>query len=466
MDYPLTPGWPDPGFPHDEISSGMIDERVLTTYLEEASSLGMEAVIGIADSIALQVQSKLQERGARVPGDVAVVGFDDVAESRVLTPPLTTVKPSWYELGHLAAETLIDLLAGKSVPEVVNVPAILMVRQSCGCQDPCVAAVTAEPFPASATSPEPTFTYPEIAPAMIQAALVNETESIQREIEPLFNKLVAELTGEKTGGFLNALSEALQRSTATMDELSYWHNALSALRQQILPWLKHNGQETGRAETLLQQAQVLISRVAERTQMLRNLQANQKENEFQQVGLSLITTLDVNVLMDMIASELPDLGIPSCYLSFFENPRPYQYPDPAPEWARLILAYGPQGRTPLESPGLRFPTRQLIPDELWPQDRACSFVLLSLHFQEEQMGLVLFESGSRNGRMYETLRTQISSALQGALLVQRVQERSAELARQQYILDTFMENVPDPSTSRTLTAASRGPTRRLLSTLG
>jgi PAS domain-containing protein len=55
------------------------------------------------------------------------------------------------------------------------------------------------------------------------------------------------------------------------------------------------------------------------------------------------------------------------------------------------------------------------------------------------MGFVVFESGSRSGRMYETLRTQFSSAL----LMQRVRERSAELARRQYILDAFMETVPD-----------------------
>jgi len=440
---PIDPQLVRPWFPDDEISSGMIDERVLTTYLEEASSLGMEAVIGIADSIAQQVQSKLQERGARVPRDVALVGFDDVTESRALTPPLTTVKPSWYELGHLAAETLIDLLAGQSVPELINVPAVLMVRQSCGCTDPCVAAVTTEPSPALATSLEPTFTYPEIAPARIQAALVNETESIQCEIEPLFKVFTAELAGEKTGGFLDALEAALQRSTTTMDELSLWHNVLSVLRQKVLPRQNPNGPETRQAEDLLQQAQVLIGRVAERTQVLRNFRAAEKELDFQRVSVSLLTTLDLNILMDTLANELPGLGIPSCYLSFFENPQPYQYPDPAPERARLILAYGPQGRTQLELPGQRFPARQLIPDELWPQDGACSFVLLSLHLQKEQMGFVLFETGSRNGGMYETLRTQISSALHGALLMQRVQERSAELARQQYILATFMDNVPD-----------------------
>jgi PAS domain S-box-containing protein len=70
-------------------------------------------------------------------------------------------------------------------------------------------------------------------------------------------------------------------------------------------------------------------------------------------------------------------------------------------------------------------------------------VVEALYFQDQQLGFALFEAGPRDGKIYETLRDQISSALQGALLVQRVRERSAELARQQYILDTFMENVPD-----------------------
>ena len=155
-----------------------------------------------------------------------------------------------------------------------------------------------------------------------------------------------------------------------MDELTKWHSVLSMLRQQILPQLTPDAPETRRAEDLLQQTQVLVSRVAERTQMLRNFRAAEEELAFQQASVSLLTTLDIDALMDILANELPGLRIPSCYLSFFEDPRPYQYPDPAPEWARLALAYGPQGRVPLESPGRRFPAGQLIPDELWPQGPA------------------------------------------------------------------------------------------------
>jgi rsbT co-antagonist protein RsbR len=406
--------------------------------------LGMEAVIGVADFIALQVLRELEKRGVRIPEQVAVVGFDDNYDSRTITPPLTTIRAPFYEMGYTAVETLIDLLAGKSVPELVTVPATLSVRQSCGCQDSYVAAVTTESTPALGASPAGAVPiHPDVAAAMGQTTRVSEVESIQSEMEPLLARFAAELAGEKSGGFLEALGEALQQSAGMVDELTKWHGVLSVLRQRILSQLSPNAPKIRQAEDLLQQAQVLIGRVAERTQMLRNFQLTEKELDFQRVSLSLLTTLDINTLMDTLVHELPGLGIPSCYLSLFEDPQLYQYPDPAPEWARLILAYGPQGRVPLELPGQRFPARQLIPDELWPQDRACGFVLLSLYLQEKQMGFVLFESGARRGRMYETLRTQIGSALQGALLVQRVQEHSAELARQQYILNTFMESIPD-----------------------
>jgi PAS domain S-box-containing protein len=119
-----------------------------------------------------------------------------------------------------------------------------------------------------------------------------------------------------------------------------------------------------------------------------------------------------------------------------------------------VLAYdqeNPAGssRIKLEPGGYRFPSRQLVPPEILPQQGplpqqgAYTLMVQALYFQDEQIGFMLLDGNQREGDVYDTLRAQISSALQGAFLVQRVQERSAELVRQQYILDTFMENIPD-----------------------
>jgi DNA-binding LacI/PurR family transcriptional regulator len=51
-----------------------------------------------------------------VPGDVSVVGFDDIPESAYFLPPLTTVRQDFGELGRRALATLVDMIDGRPPP--------------------------------------------------------------------------------------------------------------------------------------------------------------------------------------------------------------------------------------------------------------------------------------------------------------------------------------------------------------
>ncbi|WP_204367476.1 LacI family DNA-binding transcriptional regulator [Nocardiopsis valliformis] len=66
------------------------------------------AVFAANDHLALGILRAMHERGRSVPGDVSVVGFDDVPEAAYFIPPLTTVRP---DFDKVAAETLSVLLA-------------------------------------------------------------------------------------------------------------------------------------------------------------------------------------------------------------------------------------------------------------------------------------------------------------------------------------------------------------------
>jgi DNA-binding LacI/PurR family transcriptional regulator len=71
--------------------------------------------------------------GLRVPEDLAVVGFDGIALGAFTDPALTTVEHPREALGHLAAQTLLDLLDGVSPPQSTQtLPVRLVIRQSCG----------------------------------------------------------------------------------------------------------------------------------------------------------------------------------------------------------------------------------------------------------------------------------------------------------------------------------------------
>ncbi|MDO8212489.1 LacI family DNA-binding transcriptional regulator [Conexibacter sp. CPCC 206217] len=83
------------------------------------------------DLIALGAIDALREAGLRVPEDVSVVGFNDMAWSERFSPPLTTVRVPHHELGMEAGSLLLERLANPSAPsrEIV-LPVRLIVRGS------------------------------------------------------------------------------------------------------------------------------------------------------------------------------------------------------------------------------------------------------------------------------------------------------------------------------------------------
>ncbi|QBD78541.1 LacI family transcriptional regulator [Ktedonosporobacter rubrisoli] len=134
------------------------------------------AIFAGNDQMAYGVLAAAEERGMRVPGDLALVGFDDISTSIHVRPALTTVRQPFYKMGQCAIEMLLSALdaprypiAGKPFtpflpaslanhedgleiknangPEPIRVylPTSLVVRASCGSPYPFTVPITATP---------------------------------------------------------------------------------------------------------------------------------------------------------------------------------------------------------------------------------------------------------------------------------------------------------------------------------
>lgn len=93
------------------------------------SRVPFTAIFASNDQAAIGAALGLYRRNVRVPDDVSLVGFDDVAPARFAIPPLTTVKQSVYETGAQAALAMLELLKGNT-PSVTLPPPALVPRES------------------------------------------------------------------------------------------------------------------------------------------------------------------------------------------------------------------------------------------------------------------------------------------------------------------------------------------------
>ncbi|GAB2881778.1 LacI family DNA-binding transcriptional regulator [Streptomyces deserti] len=99
-----------------------------------ARSPEVTAVFVSNDQMALGVLHALHEAGRSVPGDISVVGYDDIPEAAHFLPPLTTVRTDFAEIGTRSLRLLLSRIDGTDEPPRVDtlVPVDLVVRASTG----------------------------------------------------------------------------------------------------------------------------------------------------------------------------------------------------------------------------------------------------------------------------------------------------------------------------------------------
>jgi LacI family transcriptional regulator len=129
------------GIPFDValVATGGFDEEEAQAPVEDwlRQNVQLDAIFAGDDESAYGALQVLQRWGKRVPGEIALAGFDDIYFAQYLSPPLTTVRAPIEMAGRLATERLLSIVDGgeTTAPEIL-LPTELVIRESCGCLGP------------------------------------------------------------------------------------------------------------------------------------------------------------------------------------------------------------------------------------------------------------------------------------------------------------------------------------------
>lgn len=408
----------------------LLDERGLKPGKD------FDAVVAVSDMMAIWAMKTLQSRGFDVPKDIAVTGFNNSMEERLATPPLTTVDLPFYEQGSKAMDVLLQQLAGHSVPALITLPSKLVVRQSCGCPSQAITLASFSPSDGSGKAKGRKNLEDVRAGCVseVEAALALHPEESSEWLESIFDALIEDVK-TPSQKFLRVLNNVLEQTMRSDHDAVHWQNVISILRHWALEYFSNSDSE--HVEVLISQARVVAEEAVQRTQAYAQWRADRATENLRETNRALLTTFDVRQLTEVLEERLPTLGIPSAYLVTYELPTDAE----VPEYARLMLAYTDHERPAIEQEGLRFATHQVVPNQFLPQGRRYSLVVEPLYFQDKSLGYVVLEIGPHDGNTYELLRNNLSSALQGAILFQEIQQARLAAEKADRIKTRLLANV-------------------------
>lgn len=361
-----------------------------------ASRVNFDALIASNDESAIGAMDALKEAGARIPDDVAVIGFDNRLEGAVQQPALTSVHVPLFNMGYQATEQMWQHLSlGVPLPDSIEANAHLVIRQSCGC-----GKTSAEQVSLDAGQP----LFRKIAEQIQKQTFdlsEDETLALCRSLSEAFETSLA--SGDPLP-FRAALKEVLQQTVKSQDGAHIWQDAITLLAQSL-----KERSEPSLGHLLLDEARASISAQMQQQYRLYVLNERWTSSRLSLLTARLHTALDEKQIYDVLARYLPDLGIQLALVITFEA----EGDDPF-AWSNLRDALNPQAVL------RRFRSQDFPPEGLFPEDRPFPLTLIPLNDLTGQIGVMVFDTAHLN--LYGAIVQQLSGALNTARLYRQANE--------------------------------------------
>jgi diguanylate cyclase (GGDEF)-like protein len=405
--------------PDDNIFNGDFTEPAGSNIIRRNSGYiarNIDALFCANDNLALGALNALKNTGINVPGDISLIGFDDMEESRYQLTPLTTIRQPFSRTVRFAAELAIALARGEPVPPVTVFPTELVIRASCGCMVKPEAPVL------------PGDQEPESLEDFIKALLPDiDAGPLLNRVRELHDYLAGTpVLKESADWFLVMLDQVITEEMFGNYLFPDWNLILSNLVRRIKGSdheLFAEWQETG----LFESARIMIGQKQELYQgYLRYVAYKEKTLPLRGLQYQLSLCLDREDLLLFLKDEITRFGMQECFICF-DSDSPSQ---PAvfglvPGLVTLF-AINPGSRNTRIS-GLTLPFDGIVSACLEGEGSGRVLTVNALYFREHPYGLLVTPIPGYDATLNEGLRHHVSEALYNLQLIEARDESEKKL---------------------------------------
>ncbi len=370
-----------------------------------------------AFSDALELNKIPMERKLVFQGDFnAQSGIDAVS----MVPSLTTVRQPVQSLGETAVDTIVKIINGEAVPEIISNLTSLIVRQSCGCNAASIKKYTQTDIQLAGIK---SITLENSLDVMI-SQIVKQAFSFLR-MDKIFARhlsgLIQDLDEDirlsrEPSRFLINLEKTLYSQSSQFYQITDWYTALSVIKDYFTR-IFNDGKAITFLFDIIHYADIMIG---EFNKIKLNINKNRimyETSSLLTVGFNLISDFNLSHMMNVLKDELSLLEISQCFVVLFKHMKDGEGKNKKklPKYSRLMMAYDNNRLFAVEESKAQFLTGRLLPEPIKPYQY--NIVIDSLCLYDEFFGYIIFNSEPKKSFLYDTLRSNLSIALMGTFLL-------------------------------------------------
>lgn len=395
--------------------------RVVQILLEERL-VKPDAIVSLYSDEAYAIFNELKRRDIRIPEDIALTSYEDGETGKFSSPAFTTIYFPWEELGYFACESMYNQLRGEQVPLLTSVPGRVIYRGSCGCIPDSVKSSRNGSLQSASKC------FEELDDEEydgIISKIAEDTGIEYSEIEGLLKNFRLDF---KSGGmhtFLNDI-ELLFRKIKSNNKNSGISTAAAALRRYLLPYfLPYAASAADKliwAEDIFLQVQVMLQNKLANVSFREDVTQKNIKLRLKEIGQILIANFTVSNLLDSLEINLSKLKINSCYIYLFgRDGNGLNLKD-----NRLEFKYSGSKRFGIDH-GIGMNESLNL---LMTENNTCLLTAHLLHNGDDFIGIVLFEPAYMEMGIYQSIAMQLSAALNGIILFEKLDASYRRLMEQ------------------------------------
>lgn len=415
--------------------------RKFAETISVLKKMPLDAAVFANDEMALSALSVFQKNGINVPVEFGISGFDNVPNSYINNPSLTTINQPIYEQGYQAVKMLIEKINGKNIPLRNYLESKLIVRETCGCQllDINKLDQTGKYYIKPSKNGEPvedTQSERKIFEnkAVIIDSIVKKIKSgqqIEKEmahsIQVILDMISFDLKNMKSKPMtIIVLKELLEMVNPWNNYNELWYEILMNMIKEIKPFCSESRQISYLDELSTRMIVTLSSWDQRRQEKIVHNLKNfilDLPNTFGRIH----SHLTKDQMIGIFNEELKKIGIQKAFLALYQDGPIHKEDIKSGLKAQLKIAYDDTTDYLDALDGLLYPVDLLLPDQLVQESNTYNLLWMELFSFDEHFGFIGLEILRQPWISYYLIRERISSSFYTAGLVERQLKSKQEI---------------------------------------